>query len=164
MPIQNTTRCCLCGAERPYREMTVMGSPALGPQVDFALSVSWLCPEPCFEKARHSPTIRARIYAEHDRVERANRANLEDALRADEATLLYLGTLPDGLRVLERDLDRVAALQGDYSAENLQDPETVHACFKLLRNERRLPFFHPKELALWDYEDLRVRFHALEVQ
>ncbi len=164
MPERHTIQCYLCGAQRPYREMTVMGSPALGPQVDFALSVSWLCPEPCFEKARHSPTIRPRIYAEHDRIERANRAHLERALQADEATHLHLGTLPDGLRISEPDLDRVAALQGDYSAQNLQDPETIHACFRLLRNERRLPFFHPEERSLWDYDHLRERLQALEVK
>ena len=164
MPIQETTRCYLCGRIRPFQEMSVMGSPALGAQVDFALSVSWLCPDPCFEKARHSPTIRARIYAEHDRIERANRADLEKALQTDESTILHLGTLPDGLRVSEPDMDRVAGLKGDYSAQNLQDPETIHACFRLLRNERRLPFFHPEERSLWDYDHLRERLQALEVE
>lgn len=96
--------------------MSVMGSSALGAQVDFALSVSWLCPEPCFEKARHSERIRARVYAEHDQRERANRAHLQAALLTDEATLLHWGTLSEGLRVPERDLDRVAALSGDQAS------------------------------------------------
>lgn len=144
--------------------MRVFGSPALGSVVDLALSVDWFCPQPCFEKARNTPRIRERIYAGHDRRERDNRANLQAALDETESHHLYLATLPDGLRTSESDIARVSALQGDYTARTLQDPDTIRAAFRLLRNHKRLPYYHSAngKGELWDYDELHARLANLE--
>ena len=165
-PVRTKVKCYLCSAEGAPLEMNVMGSPALGPVLDFALSVTWLCPQPCFEKARHSKTISPRIYAEHDARERENKANLSFALKQPESTYLHLATLPDGLKVTERDIERVAHLDGDYRAENLQDEQTIRAAFNLLRNYKYLPYCHIDEAAgvvqIWNYSELLERLTNLE--
>lgn len=163
VPVSNTVNCYLCGAQGSLLEMSVMGSPALGPVVDFALSVTWLCPDPCYDKARYSELIRTRIYAEHDAKERQNKANLQAALKETESAQVYLATLPDGLRVTESDIERVRYLDGDYSVENLQDEETVRAAFRLLRNYKRLPYYHATDTVreLWDFDELKTRLENL---
>src|SRR5262249_29730006 len=102
MPVREIVTCYLCGKEAAPRQMSPMGSPALGHRVDFAISVHWLCPDPCFGKARHSSLISGRIFNDLRRKRADNREIVTDALKRAEPTT----DLPSGLHVTEYDLER----------------------------------------------------------
>ena len=163
MPIRTKVNCYLCGADGTPGQMAVMGSPAIGPIVDFALCATWLCPSPCFDKVRNSPRISGRIYSEHAAKQREYKANLQAALQETESNHLNLATLPNGLRLTESDIERLAALDGDYSLEKLQDRKTIEVAFRLLRNHKQLPYYHSAngKGEIWDYEELRTRLENL---
>jgi hypothetical protein len=164
MPPQTKVKCYLCGKNGLPTEMSVMGSPALGSQVDFALSVTWLCPDPCFDKARNSPRISGRIYSGHDHKYDENKANLQAALRDAKANRPDPASQPDGLRVSGDDIERLDALDGDFSVENLQDEETLAAAFRLVRNHQQLPYYHSANGTgeIWDFAELKTRLENLE--
>jgi hypothetical protein len=144
--------------------MAVMGSPAIGSQVDFALSVTWLCPGSCFDKARNSPRISGRIYATQSAKQREHKANLQAALSDAKTHPPDPASQPDGLRVTDDDIARLDALDGDFSVENLQDRETLAAAFRLVRNHKRLPYYHSADGKgeIWGYDELTIRLENLE--
>ena len=165
MPVSETIKCALCGKESPPSALAVMASPALGSQIDLALATcSWLCADSCYSTARHSPIIRKRIYSLHDAREAGHQADLTTALQATKAEQVHHATLPEGLRVSEEDYARLHALDGDYSATALADRDTLRAAFRLLRNHRRLPYFHRagEKAEVWDYSELTTRLRNLE--
>lgn len=147
---------------------------------DAALCADWFCQEPpqrpepgraiypncCFDKVSgrlNTSRTRARIQSQHDHKHKEYKATLHEALIHSIATRPDSAHLPDGLRVTEGDLERLAALDGDYSADTMQDEETVKAAFKLLRNYKRLPYYHCRDGVgvLWDYDELRTRLDDL---
>ncbi len=162
--IQTTVSCYLCGTEQEPREMAMMTSPALSHRCDFALATTtWLCSDPCFGTARNTPRIRERIYNMHDAKCREYCANLQDALTHELGTRPDAAHLPEGLRVTEDEIERLACCNGDYCAEKMQDEAIIQAAFKLLRNHKRLPYYHSKNGVgeLWDYSELCTRLESL---
>ena len=163
MTVQTTVSCYLCGIDGKPMEMAVLASPAIGHRIDLALIGTWLCQEPCFDKARHSRFTSPRIYSGHNKKQADYKANLQEALITTIATRLDPAHLPEGLRVTADDLERVALLDGDFSVENLQDEATIQAAFKLLRNHKKLSYYHCKDGVgeFWDYEELKTRLDNL---
>ena len=163
MTVTTKFKCYLCSKEGLPMEMSYQVSPAIGHRVDFALNTTWLCPTPCYQTARNSYLITGRIQQEQDTQYQEYKVKLQEALVQTIAERPDPAHLPDGLRVTEDDLERLAALDGDYSADNMQDEETVKAAFKLLRNYKRLPYYHCRDGVgvLWDYDELRTRLDNL---
>ena len=144
--------------------MSVMATGAIGHRRDDAFeTTTWLCSEPCFGTARNTPRIRERIYKQQDDKRDEYKANLHDALIHEIATRPDPAYLPDGLRVTEDDIARLVKCEGDYCSDTKPDEAVISAAFKLLRNHKRLPYYHCKDGVgeIWDYDELKARLDNL---
>ena len=163
LSVETEAECYLCGTDGKPMEMAVMASPVISHRVDLALIGTWLCASPCFEKARNSELISKRIYQQHDDWQSGYNAHLQTALIQTIAERPDQDHLPEGLRCTEDDVERLAACEGNFSVENLQDEETLNAAFKMLRTHLQLPYYHCQNGVgeFWDFAELKTRLTNL---
>lgn len=163
MPETNLARCYLCGAEKPFPEMSPVGSPTIENYCDPAITVDWFCDSPCFQTFRNSEHLRQQVYQKHDAITR----EVKETLRAiDPADLEAMEHLPPGLRIEPSQRARFyELLECLDSAEGLQSAADQALLLNVYRNKREIPFCYGTSadtITIKDYQTLREDFARLE--